>query len=77
MQIVIVNIGYIKMKKYSCYKYTTQKTKSMPAWDYEIYGDDYMHGYTVIRESSEWHFTEEEADTAAKAHIDLLESGEG
>ncbi len=73
------------MNRYSCYEYNTRIIKSKSdwptnkeyVWTYEIYGDDYLHGYGVIRESDEWYDAEDEADTAAKAHIDLLESGEG
>ena len=63
------------MKKYSCYEYKV--TKCRPGWDYAIYGETYMQGYTIIRESSEWHETEAKAESAARAHIDKLESGEG
>jgi len=68
------------MKKYSTYEYQVAQIiggEFSGEWSYEIFGDDSWGDYCVIRESDEWYDTKTDADTAAKAHIDKLESGKG
>jgi len=68
------------MKKYSTYEYTLIQDlfgEYSGSWVYEILGEDSYGDYCVIRESDEWYDTKTDAETAAKAHIDRLESGEG
>ena len=43
---------------------------------YKIYGEGCQTYYDGVIESDEWFYTEQEADTAAMRHIDLLENGE-
>ena len=65
--------GMYIMKKYSGYDYQIHLHKE--GYSYEIWADSYMNGFSVVRESSEWYESGDEANEAAHAHIDKLESG--
>ena len=68
------------MKTYSTYEYALIQDlfgEYSGSWVYEILGEDAYGDNCVIRESDEWYDTKTDAETAAKAHIDRLESGEG
>jgi hypothetical protein len=68
----------MSLEKYSCYEF---EIVNIPGddygWIYQIYGDNYMFGYSVICEGDEYYDTEQEARFAAIGHISLLENGEG
>jgi hypothetical protein len=68
----------MSLEKYNYYEF---KIVNIPGddygWIYQIYGDNYIFGYSVIVESDEYFDTEQQARFAAIGHIDLLENGEG
>jgi len=63
------------MQKYSCYEYEINQGEE--GWIYDIWGEDYIKGYAIIRESSEYFNEKSVADIAAREHIDKLKSGGG
>jgi hypothetical protein len=74
----------MKIEKFSCYEYQVRKYNGKiystvsKGWDYVIYDPDYKPSDdTIIRESSEWFDSEQQARFAAIGHISLLENGEG
>lgn len=62
--------------KYSCYEYVVTTCNENDGWDYTIYAYNDVLYCTDEIESDEWYDTKEEANQAAKDHIDRLESGE-
>lgn len=68
----------MSIEKYGMYEY--QIIKEEKGFVYEIYTDNEDYGFytktNVIRESTEWFETDQEARFAAIGHIVSLENGE-
>lgn len=65
------------MKKHSLYKYETgiiEDGEYKGKYDYKIHDVDCYPYQPGIIESDEWYDTEDEADEAARNHIDELEN---